>query len=147
MMCIFKYQPIGIEIKSFNIKIIEKLRFKKELYKDIIIILAGPFFNIIAYLVFLLFNLKLSYINLYIGLFNLLPAASLDGGQLLYLFLQKRFTAGLSAKIADIITIITAFPICCFGIIILFKSKYNFSLLFIGIYLFLSLFLREEKYL
>ncbi len=147
LMIIFKYYPLGIEIKCFNIKIIEKFRYKNEFYKDILVTLAGPFFNILFFFLLFYINIKLALINLYIGLFNLLPAASLDGGQLLYLFLQKRFTAEISAKIADVITIITAFPVCLIGIMILFSSEYNFSLLFIGFYLILSVFIREEKYL
>lgn len=147
LMIIFKYYPLGIEIKCFNIKIIEQFRYKSDFYKDFLITLAGPFFNIIFF--FLLFNSnkRLAFINLYIGLFNLLPAASLDGGQLLFLFLQKRFTAEISARITDVITLITAFPVCVIGIMILFSSEYNFSLLFIGFYLVLSVFIREEKYL
>ncbi len=146
-MVLLKCYPAGIEIKSFNIKIIKKFRYKEKYYKDILITLAGPVFNILSFSVFLNFNSKLSYINLFVGLFNLLPAASLDGGQLIYLFLRKRFSAEISTKITDIITIITAFPVCLSGIMILFSSKYNFSLLFIGLYLFLSVFIREEKYL
>lgn len=147
MMVLLKCYPAGIEIKSFNIKIIKKFRYKEKYYKDILITLAGPVFNILSFSVFLNFNFKLSYTNLFVGLFNLLPAASLDGGQLIYLFLRKRFSAEISTKITDIITIITAFPVCLSGIMILFSSKYNFSLLFIGLYLFLSVFIREEKYL
>jgi stage IV sporulation protein FB len=71
----------------------------------------------------------------------------LDGGQLIYILLVKRFTPEISAKILEVITIITALPIFFIGIMVMLNSKYNFSLLFIGIYLILSLFIRDEKYL
>ncbi len=145
-MVLFKYYPIGIEIKAFNIKIIENIRYKAELYRELIIILSGPIFNLLFSLVFLNINSKLSLINIYIGIFNLLPAATLDGGQFLYLVLQTRLRADLSAKFIDVITIIIALPLFFVGILVLFFSRYNFSLLFIALYLILSLFLKEEKY-
>ncbi len=146
-MYLFGYNPLGVSIKAFNISILENKRYNSELSKDIIITLAGPLFNIIAFIILLFFYREFALVNLFVGVFNLLPAASLDGGQLIYLLLIKRFTHEITAKILDVITIITALPIFFIGIMVLLNSKYNFSLLFIGIYLILSLFIRDEKYL
>lgn len=147
IMFLFNRKPKALEVKLFNITIVQDSRYKTAFYKDVLITAAGPLFNILIYLLFFGFYPEFATVNLFIGLFNLLPAASLDGGQIIYLFLTKFFTAEKSAKIADIITIITAFPVFVSGILLLFNSKYNFSLLFIGIYLFLSLFFKNEKYL
>ncbi|MCH5303679.1 MAG: site-2 protease family protein [Ruminococcus sp.] len=139
--------PKGIEIKAFDIKIIENSRYNTSFSKDILITLSGPLFNIFAFLAFISFSKDFAYINLFIGIFNLLPATSLDGGQIVYLVLSKHLSTDKSAKITDIITIITALPLFFFGLLILLNSKYNFSMLFLGIYLFLTLFIRDEKYL
>ena len=104
-MFLLKKNPDGIDIKIFNIKIIERERFSTCFYKDVIITLAGPAFNIICFII-------------------------------LYRVL-----------LIDIITIIIAFPLLLIGILVLLYSKYNFSLLFIALYLVFTLFIRDEKYL
>lgn len=147
VMKLLGLSPKGIEIKAFNIKIIESSRYNTSFSKDIAVIFAGPLLNIIFYLIFINIYAGFAFINLFIGLFNLLPAESLDGGQFIYLILLNFFSSEKSAKITDIITIITSLPLFFFGILILLNSKYNFSMLFIGIYLVLTLFIREEKYL
>ena len=133
--------------QKFNIKIIERERFSTCFYKDVIITLAGPAFNIICFIILYRVYNNFAFVNLFVGLFNLLPAATLDGGQLIYLFLLKRYNAEFSAKVIDIITIIIAFPLLLIGILVLLYSKYNFSLLFIALYLVFTLFIRDEKYL
>lgn len=139
--------PSAFEISTFDIKIIENRRLTLPFFKDLIIVLAGPIINIVLYFLFLQINMPFSYINLFLGLFNLLPCASLDGGQFLYLVLSKRFTERLAERIIDILTLITLFPIFVVGIVVLLQSKYNFSLLFLGLYLLLSLFIKKSKYL
>lgn len=146
-MFLLKKYPDGVEIKFFNIKIIERERFNTCFYKDVIITLAGPALNIICFIIFYRVYNSFALVNLFVGLLNLLPAATLDGGQLIYLIFLKRYNAEFSAKIIDIITIITAFPLFLVGILVLLYSKYNFSLLFIALYLVFTLFIRDEKYL
>lgn len=146
-MFLFALKPEAFEIRAFNIKIIAKARYNTNFFRDFIITASGALFNLFAFLFFFRINIDLAYVNLFIALFNLLPASSLDGGQLIFLALSRAFSRKTTARIIDIITIITALPIFFFGILILFYSKYNFSLLIIGIYLVLSLFFREEKYL
>ncbi|MCI2112819.1 MAG: site-2 protease family protein [Ruminococcus sp.] len=80
------------------------------------------------------------------GLFNILPVMSLDGGQLLYLILSRFFSDTVSQRIVNVITFIIIFPLATFGFILLFNSKYNFSLLIVCIYLVFSLICRNNKY-
>lgn len=139
--------PKGIKISLFNIVIAEKDRHCAKFFSDIAVTTAGPLANIVTYLVTLPFNATFASVNLLIGLFNLLPAASLDGGQLLYLLLSKRFSSEKSAKIVDIVTLIATVPLFFIGILMLLNSRYNFSLLFLSLYLILSIFIRKDKYL
>ncbi len=83
--------------------------------------------------------------NLLIGLFNLLPVRFLDGGQLLMYLLQKCFTPKICERIADILTVVFIVPIAIWGIIFLFNSSYNFSLLFAALYLICTLVSKEYK--
>lgn len=146
-MLLCKCPPDSVEISAFNIKIIHNNRPNLKLSKDIFITLLGPVFNLSACLLFLYLDKSFVYVNLFIGLFNLLPSKSLDGGQLLYLILSRYFLPKYINFIIDILTIITSLPIFFIGTMILILSKYNFSLLFLGVYLIMTVFLREDKYL
>ena len=125
----------------------------KYLSKNIFIIFFGPFSNFICFILFYLlyligndFFLYPAAANLSVGLFNILPVMSLDGGQLLYLILSRFFSDTVSQRTVNIITFIIIFPLAFFGFILLFNSKYNFSLLIVCIYLVFSLICRNNKY-
>ena len=139
--------PSGIHISAFNIRIIEKERHNTGFVKDIIITACGPAFNFAAYLLFIFLFDDFAYVNLFLGLFNILPAVSLDGGQLLYMVLSKRFDPGVASRIIDILTIITTVSLFSVELLLLFNSVYNLSLLFISVYLLLTLFFKKDKYL
>lgn len=147
MMFALGLKPGSINVKLFNIEINKKSRYDIPFFKDFLITVFGPLFNLIFYFILYNFNRGFAYVNLFIGLFNLLPAAPLDGGQLVFLLLSRFFSRDLSARIIDIITIIICIPVFIFGFLVLFYSKYNFSLLILGVYLILTLFYRDEKYL
>lgn len=146
-MKLCRLSPSGIKITLFNIEIIENNRHSANYLSDIIVTFAGPLANLAVYLITLPLSKMFAYINLFIGIFNLLPATSLDGGQLLYLFLLKRFSSENSAKTVDVVTIIVSVPLFFIGILILLNSRYNYSLLFLSMYLILSIFIRKDKYL
>lgn len=139
--------PVGLQISAFDIRILESDRCFQTFKKEIIITSFGVLFNFLLFLTFLPISKTFAYINLFVGIFNLLPVSSLDGGQLLFLFFNRKLTAGLSSKIIDIITIAISFPLFVLGILVLLNSKYNFSLLLISIYLILSLFIKKDKIL
>ena len=83
--------------------------------------------------------------NLLIGAFNLLPIRFLDGGQLVLLFLKKRFTLKFSDKFVDVLTVVFVVPIAALGLIFIFNSSYNYSLLFAALYLISTLVSKELK--
>lgn len=144
-MFLCKNNPNGLEISMFDVKIINHNRCTQSTYYDIIITSFGCLFNFVAFFIFLPIIKQYAFVNLFIGIFNLLPASVLDGGQLLYLILNINLSADISCKIVDVATIITAFPLFLLGLLIFLNSNYNFSLLFISIYLILSLFFKKDK--
>lgn len=146
MMIIFRNKPSEISVSAFDIRIISKNRYTNRLTEDILVVTAGPLLNILIFMIFFQIR-KFSYVNLFIGLFNLLPSSSLDGGQLVYLILIRKFSVEASAKIVDILTIIISFPLFLLGCIILLETKFNFSLLFISVYLVLLIFFKKDKFL
>lgn len=146
-MLLCKCEIYSLQIAVFDIRIIQKSRYGISLYNDLFITLSGPFSNLLFY--FLLSGIcpELAYINLSLGLFNLLPASSLDGGRALFLILNKPLGAEKSSIVVDIITIIISIPLFAAGFFILLRTRYNFSLLFVGLYLFFGVFIRKDKYL
>ena len=148
------HAPERIKISAFEIKIFDSKRQSRSEKQNFFIIFSGPAVNFICfipfYLLYLLgneFALPFAISNLSVGLFNLLPVLSLDGGQLIFIILRQRVGADKAEKVVDIITFITIFPLAALGFIVLFDSKYNFSLLFVCVYLIISLLTRGNRYI
>jgi stage IV sporulation protein FB len=119
----------------------------------LLIIFFGPAANFICFLLLYLLYLlgietllPLAAANLSVGLFNLLPVMSLDGGQLLYLHLCRKHTPERSAQLVYRTTFLILLPTSALGFLVLFHSHYNFSLLFVCAYLIFALIVRQEKY-
>lgn len=145
-----------IKINLFGGEIVKRNQLSKTLSKELFIIYGGILANLLFALIFSalypLFHIEffktMIFTNLGLGLFNLMPACTLDGGVGLELILSNFFGAGFAAKAVNILTVLLIIPIFTAGFIVLFNSPYNFSLLFIGIYLTLSLFItnKPEKF-
>ena len=148
------YAPEKIKISAFEIKIFDSKRQSRSEKQNFFIIFFFFAVNFICfipfYLLYLLGNefvLPFAISNLSVGMFNLLPVLSLDGGQLIFIILRQRVGADKAEKIVDIITFITIIPLAALGFIVLFESKYNFSLLFVCVYLIVSLLTRGNRYI
>jgi len=121
-------------------------------YKDeFLIYISGPFVNFVLYLMFIfvycvnnIYIFKImAYQNFFLGIINLLPIESLDGYKILSLVLSRKFDINTCEKILNIISIIFLVPVSILGFMILIKSKYNFSLLIFGVYLFSRIILKK----
>ena len=148
------HTPERIKSSAVEIKIFDSKRQSRSEKQNFFIIFSGPAVNFICfipfYLLYLLGNeyvLPFAISNLSVGMFNSLPVLSLDGGQLIYIILRQRVGADKAERIVDIITFITIFPLAALGFIVLFDSKYNFSLLFVCVYLIISLLTRGNRYI
>ena len=153
MMARYGYFPKRIKIAPFAIDIIDCERQQRSRTENLRIIFFGPFANFICFLCGYLLYLKgiecflpFAAANLSVGLFNCLPVMSLDGGQLLYLLLCRRFSHGFSEKAVDVCTFVCIFPLAALGFLVLLRSENNFSLLFVSIYLVFSLLFKGNRY-
>lgn len=151
-MLICKSKPNCIEIGLFAINISDTNRGKRRFIEEIFIIYAGIIVNILTFVIFyciykstdLEILLKISMSSLVIGIFNLLPVATLDGGQGLCLILLQKISYHRAEIVINILTVLMLIPFTVCGIILLFYSKNNFSLLAISLYLIISLIVRKE---
>lgn len=152
-MLILGYFPKRIKISLFEISITDDSRHRRSKAQNLFIIFLGPFFNFICFILFYLLYLKgvnslfaLAAANLTVGLFNAMPVMSLDGGQFVYLLLCAKVTPKMAEKVVDIMTFIILLPLAFLGFVVLFHSKYNFSLLFVCVYIVFSLIFRGNRY-
>lgn len=136
----------GVRVRTVKLRLFDILIEADKaptLRADIMITLGGVTANFLFALLLCPFSLKMGLPHLALGVFNILPVISLDGGHLLSILLAKR----LSPRRVDIVLHITTFiillPLMTAGIYMLFQSGYNYSLLLISLYLIAVLFLKK----
>jgi Zn-dependent protease len=79
------------------------------------------------------FIFQLQFINLSLGLLNLLPAFPMDGGRALDTLLEKRYSTMKAKRIMNLISIVIAFGFILAGIV---NMKY--ALLMIGLFILVT---------
>lgn len=102
---------------------------------DFCITLGGPAANLLGAVLSAPFSRGMLYAHLALGVFNLLPVMSLDGGRLLTLLLSRRFLPKTCTILLRITTFALLLPLFTAGLLILFRSGYNYSLLAVSLYL------------
>lgn len=153
-MCKNGCKPETVICKLFDIKIIDNKRALTSFKANLIIVLSGVSVNfllaMLAYAVCYFSQIEIffttSAVNFLMGIFNLLPVSNLDGGQALYLILTRKLSFESADKIIDILTFLLILPTAVLGFIVLFNSKYNFSLLLVSVYLIMTLVLKKSKF-
>lgn len=73
--------------------------------------------------------------NVCIGVLNLLPVEPMDGGQLLRAFTLRITSPEKADRICLIVSLITLIPLIGAGLWILMRTRFNFSLLLLGLWL------------
>ncbi len=136
-------QPVErICFSIFDIRIVAPYPFSFS--KKLSVILSGVFMNFILSIFFFRIIPLFGYANLFIGVFNILPVSTLDGGLALETVLNRFLNKKSTDLIISILTVITAVPIFTLGIIVLFSTGYNFSFLLLGIYLLLMVICKKD---
>lgn len=140
--------PIGIMAKMSNTSPIGY-------GKEIIIAAAGPISNLImalgGYIINLYFldNSKgISFFilaNVSLFVLNILPVIPLDGGRIFKYTLLSNLGYRGTIKIFSILTKFIATALIILGIIQLFNSVYNLSLLFIGIFIYICMYREKDE--
>lgn len=149
-ICRFKGKPQSICIYPSEIAINSNLSDVTN-RQDLIITIAGVgvnlFVSAVCIFIYSLFSadfiFNMAICNLFVGLFNLLPIKTFDGGQLIELLFSRFFSTRTTERIINIITVVTVIPLATAGLIILFVSPFNYSMLMLMIY-YLALIISKE---
>lgn len=83
--------------------------------------------------------------NLALGLFNLLPVESLDGGKALASVLTPYRTARTVSRVVTVTSLCCLLPMATLGFWLLLISRWNVSLLLASVYLMFCLVLKERS--
>ncbi|MBE7038824.1 MAG: hypothetical protein E7404_07985 [Ruminococcaceae bacterium] len=130
-----KIMPYGIAIKTEMIK---------NPTDEILVCVAGPAVNFLLFIIFKKY-VFFSLCNIIICILNLLPALPLDGGCVLKAYLSKKEGYINAIKKLIIFTKITGVIVVFLGMIVLIITKYNISLLIIGMFLLYNIIYEKEN--
>ncbi|MGN0108234.1 MAG: site-2 protease family protein [Hominilimicola sp.] len=141
------FHPFGVNLKLKN-------KMVYSLADEIILYISGPLCNAVlalaAVVVCRKYNLELLrmfYIsNIMLFIMNMLPAVPLDGGIILRKILMYRYGYKQAEKVMRVISIIISGLIMLLGIAVLYKTRFNFSVLLFSALLIGNIFTQKEKY-
>lgn len=138
-MSFFHARPGEIALCSFGIRISRREAVRLSYFQEGVVYLAGPAVNLIAGVFCMTATgeiLRLyGWLHLFTGLFNLLPAGNLDGGNLLCLLGQRYFPVQQD-WVTKLVSFVVLAPLFTMGLLLVFQNPWNFSLLFTAVYLF-----------
>lgn len=109
---------------------------------DVWITLGGVMANFLLAAFSFAFSRQFCLANIALGVFNLLPVMSLDGGHLLYICLQRRLLPHTCEILIRAVSFVILLPFLTAGIWLLLRSGYNYSLLAASLYLLAVLILK-----
>ena len=117
--------------------------------KDAALFLAGPAANLLALVVCSILPVPALAMfrtaNALLGFVNLLPVGPLDGGQALFCLLQMHFSARRARQIVQVVSFVVLLPLAAAGFLLLFRSRWNFTLLVMAVYLLFLLLLKPDR--
>ncbi len=145
-MCGVRTDMIGISVLGFSAAVQISRCGRKEL---ILIYSAGPVSNLLVFFAASAIERilpgeqtyigLLSMSNLFMGLFNLLPAMPLDGGQLVYELLSGGIGSKKAGRTARALAWLVSVILTAAGIYQLVITTFNASLVIIGLYIMIAL--------
>ena len=142
--------PRQVQFCPFGVVITEGAGVRRGYGKDALVALGGPAANGLAALSgFCLSGTDSLFFlaNTVLGLFNLLPAESLDGGRAVNALLCLRLLPEKAEKLTFFLSLCVILPVTALGILILLRERGNFTLLAAGVYLLLCPLMKRRRLL
>lgn len=128
--------PLGVRIERAE---------SPSLRRELFINLSGPMVNLLLALVlYRAGKLSFSAVNCALGLFELCPLPSLDGGQALFCLMQRHFCLRTAQKFCAVVQGITVLAVLALGVLLLYRQK-NVTLLLLSAALAVGLLADRRK--
>ena len=128
--------PLGVRIER-----VESPSLRRELFIN----LSGPMVNLLMALVlYRAGKLSFSAVNCALGLFELCPLPSLDGGQALFCLMQRHFCLRTAQKFCAVVQGVTVLVVLALGVLLLYRQK-NATLLLLSAALAVGLLVDRRK--
>ena len=140
VMLLCRVKVRGVRIRLFDVLI--EADAPQTFPAAVFVTLGGPGMNLLIAAASCMIAPFFCYANLAMGLFNLFPVVSLDGGRVLTLFVARRFGDPTAQRVLRITSFVILLPLMTAGILFLFRSGYNYSLLAVSLYLLAVLLLK-----
>lgn len=144
MLIIPRQKPKAISITPFGLKI-QNNSMAEFACGRVIVLAAGSVVNFILAACLFRLSPQLAAMNLILGFMNLLPVESFDGGGILKIILNFFMSEKTSEIAVTIVSLIILTVLAFVGIYILFRTKYNFTLLGMSLWLLITVIIRLAK--
>lgn len=139
------FYPFGVNLRLANTIVYG-------LAEEILLYLSGPLANILLALFALPFLrhggiLKIFYVNnIALFVFNLLPVLPMDGGMIAKRLLAYKFGHKNSVRILRTVSALIITALILFEAYLAFASRFNFSVVFVSLFLLGNVLTGREKY-
>ena len=139
MLAVFGHAPAELCAGAFGLRLTQAPDTLLSYRQSIAVALAGPAVNLLlAGVTAACGDERVTAVHLVLGVFNLLPMASLDGGQALYHTLAARRSETHAHTVMRVLSVAVLLPLTAAGSWLLWANG-NFTLLLVSLYLSLRL--------
>ncbi len=145
----------GLQIEFFPLGTALKMKDLEEAspYEDLLISISGPLSNIIIGIIFMILYYKfhieifnmLTYGNLSIGIFNLIPALPLDGGRIIRNLLNYRTFYKRANRITVNLSIILGIGMMFSYLVLFINGENSFSIGLVAIFIIETALKEKER--
>lgn len=143
----FHAPPGYAQISALGCRLALNPQKRLSYWQNAAVSLAGPMGNLACFGIMALLG-KPSHIfsaaSLALGLFHCLPIEPLDGGLALRSVLCGFMDREKAGKITFSVSLVLLMPLAVLGFLVLLRTRYNFSLLAMSLYLMLYLVLKRD---
>ncbi len=139
---IFKAKITSFSLSVFGGNIKRKAFCEIGNLKEAVISYSAPLVNIIIGAVFIFFSEKMfsfGAVNMFLGLFNIMPFYSFDGGRGLYYLLTPVLAEKTVDTVISVLSVAVTVVFSFLSIFVFFNYNDNYILVFMAVYMILSL--------
>ncbi len=144
---LFRAPPKTVRFSALGCRMVLDSGKRLAYWQNAVVSLAGPAINLLSFSAACLLGGKegpFAAASLGLGVLHILPIEPLDGGLALHAVLSGHLDAGPAGKISFGLSLLFLLPLAVLGFLVLLRTRYNFSLPVLSVYLMLYLVLQRD---